>query len=39
MFPQSFLHGLILLALVWTGLGTVVLLTLFIRDWIRGRLW
>ncbi len=39
MFTQSFLHGLILLALFWTGLGALALIGLLIRDWIKGTLW
>lgn len=39
MFPQSFLHILITLALAWTGAGAVTLVVLLIRDLRRGRLW
>lgn len=39
MFPPSFLHALIVAALAWTGLGTITLLALLIRDWLKGHLW
>ena len=39
MFPQTFLHLLINLALFWTWLGAVALIVLLIRDWKNGKLW
>jgi len=39
MFSPSFLQGLIVLALVWTGLGALALVVLIVRDWIKGTLW
>ncbi len=39
MFPQSFLQFLIVLSLVWTALGAVLLITLLLRDWLKGTLW
>jgi hypothetical protein len=39
MFPQSFLHALIMLALAWTASGALLLLVLLVRDWKRGKLW
>ncbi len=31
--------GLILVGLVWTGLGALALIVLLVRDWIRKELW
>ncbi len=39
MFSQAFLHGLVLLALLWTGLGAVALVALLLRDHKNGKLW
>lgn len=39
MFSQSFLHGLILLALAWTAIGALTLIVLLVRDWLQGKLW
>lgn len=39
MFPESFLQFLVLLGLIWTGLGALALIVLLVRDWKRGELW
>ncbi len=39
MFSQTFLHGLIALALLWTAAGAVTLVVLLIRDFKNGKLW
>ena len=39
MFSPAFLHGLILLALIWTSAGALALIVLLVRDWLRGTLW
>lgn len=39
MFSETFFYGLILLGLVWTGLGALALIVLLARDWIKGTLW
>lgn len=39
MFGEAFLSILIIVALVWTGLGAVVLVALLIRDKIRRQIW
>lgn len=39
MFGETFLSILIIVALVWTGLGAVVLVALLIRDKIRRQIW
>lgn len=39
MFPQWFLHILITLSLVWTGLGAIVLIALLLRDLKNKQLW
>lgn len=39
MFSLSFVTILIWTALVWTGLGAVVLITLIIRDHLKGEVW
>lgn len=39
MFSETFLSSLILVALVWTGLGALTLLVLLFVDWVRGKVW
>ena len=39
MFSESFLEALVLLGLVWTGLGALALIVLLLVDWKRGNLW
>jgi hypothetical protein len=39
MFTLTFLHTLILIALIWTSMGTFTLLALLVWDWRRGKLW
>lgn len=39
MFSPTFLHYLILTALVWTGAGALTLLVLLFKDWKNGTLW
>lgn len=39
MFSESFLQSLILVAIIWTALGVVTLLVLFLVDWWKGTLW
>ncbi len=39
MFSEAFLQFLVLLGLIWTGLGALTLIILLIRDWKRGELW
>ncbi len=39
MFSELFIHGLVLLALVWTAAGAVALLALLYRDYKNGKLW
>jgi len=39
MFSESFLKVLIVLALVWTALGAITLLTLLFRDFRNRNLW
>lgn len=39
MFSETFLYFLIVASLVWTGLGAVVLLVLFLRDAMGKSIW
>lgn len=39
MFPESFVHFLVNLGLVWTGAGALLLIVLLIRDFRNGDLW
>ncbi|MEM0968323.1 MAG: hypothetical protein AAGJ31_03145 [Verrucomicrobiota bacterium] len=39
MFSLAFVQILIVLALIWTGLGAVTLVTLLVIDWRKGNLW
>lgn len=39
MFSSGFLQFLISTALTWTGVGAIILLTLLVKDWLKGRLW
>lgn len=39
MFSEGFLQNLILIAIVWTGLGVLTLIVLFFVDWWKGTLW
>lgn len=39
MFPESFFSFLISTGLIWTALGSLALIVLLIRDWIRNELW
>ncbi len=39
MFSQTFFYSLVILGLVWTALGILALIILFVRDWKNGDLW
>ena len=39
MFSESFLHVLIVTALLWTALGAMALIVLLFKDWKNGTLW
>jgi hypothetical protein len=39
MFSLTFLQFLIILALAWTALGVLALISMLIRDWKQGTLW
>ena len=39
MFPQAFIQSLVVLALIWTGLGALILAVLLVRDLLKGKLW
>lgn len=39
MFSAGFFQFLILFGLLWTGLGALTLILLFVRDWKKGELW
>jgi len=39
MFPELFVHILVVLGLVWTAAGALLLIILLIRDYKNGKLW
>jgi hypothetical protein len=39
MFSQAFIQSLVVLALIWTGLGALALAVLLVRDLLKGKLW
>ena len=39
MFSQSFIEGLIVVALSWTAAGALALVVLLAIDWLKGNLW
>ncbi len=39
LFPENLFSLLIYGALIWTGLGGLVLITLILKDFISGNVW